>query len=204
VNAAHEHLDPQTRNTRGSAACWPWPPTGNRAGTLLEAEIESSRQRQPSTPGFSLLGDGAARRPAIDPRINLNNQPWRLPVVMDGHTGSLRSRSDLAPAGSWWRTRCASDWTATTARLPLRCLRRQDDDLHGATAIAATAASPVLGLRSEGERRTSDALDSRRARAGRDGRLQHHRWSRPAAHALPGALPGQAYNWVGPGASTAA
>ena len=57
INAGAERLDPTTRNSQGDrhllAAAVDWQAT---PGAMLEAEIEWSRQRQPSTPGFSLLG----------------------------------------------------------------------------------------------------------------------------------------------------
>ena len=68
------------------------------AATLVEAEIENSHRSQPSVPGFSLLGDAV---PAVaDPKLNLNNQPWSLPVVFDATTGSLRVTQKL---GEGWR-----------------------------------------------------------------------------------------------------
>lgn len=64
-------------------------------GALLEAEIEWSRQSQPSTPGFSLLSDRLPDANSIESRTNLNNQACSLPVVMAGKTGSLRYTQDL-------------------------------------------------------------------------------------------------------------
>jgi iron complex outermembrane receptor protein len=67
-------------------------------GDAVEAEIENSHRSQPSVPGFSLLGDAV---PAVaDPKLNLNNQPWSLPVVFDATTGSLRVTQKLAEG---WR-----------------------------------------------------------------------------------------------------
>jgi len=89
LNVAAERLSPAIRDARGErtllALAGEW---RLRPDALLEAEFESSHRSQPSVPGFSLLGD---RVPAPgDPRINLNNQPWSLPVVLDGNTASLR------------------------------------------------------------------------------------------------------------------
>lgn len=101
VNAAYEHLDAPLRSDTGHrrllavAGDWRIAP-----GTLLEAEIESSRRSQPSQPGFSLLGD---RLPEpVNPRINLNNQSWTQPVVMDALTASVRLRQELS-----------ADWSVT-------------------------------------------------------------------------------------------
>ncbi len=115
INAAFEQLDPPQRSTRGErhllAAAADWQLGAN---TLLQAEIESSHQRQPSVAGFSLLDGRVPDAGAIDPRINLNDQPWRQPVVMDGDTASLR-----------WRQRLTEDW-----RLDLQLMQqklRSDD-----------------------------------------------------------------------------
>ncbi|HEY5633747.1 MAG TPA: TonB-dependent siderophore receptor [Burkholderiaceae bacterium] len=75
-------------------------------GTLLEAEFEHNRVRQPSVPGFGLLdldGDGVAETlPApIDPRINLNAQPWSLPFESTANAGSIRLQQALSTRWLW-------------------------------------------------------------------------------------------------------
>jgi iron complex outermembrane receptor protein len=60
------------------------------ADHLLEFEFEHSLQSEPSMAGFSMLGPTVPDPRAIDPRLNLNDQPWSLPVVMQGNTMSLR------------------------------------------------------------------------------------------------------------------
>jgi iron complex outermembrane receptor protein len=101
LNVAVDRLDPPTRDAQGErhvvalAGDWRAAP-----GSRLEAEFDVFRQRQPSVPGFSLLGDTVPSPNAIDPRTNLNSQPWTLPVVFDGRTASLRWTQDL-PAN--WR-----------------------------------------------------------------------------------------------------
>ncbi len=99
LNAGAEHIDPIVRNAKGNrnvvALAGDWRAS---AATLIEAEIENSHRSQPSVPGFSLLGDAVPGVP--DPRLNLNNQPWSLPVVFDATTGSLRITQKL---GEGWR-----------------------------------------------------------------------------------------------------
>ena len=136
LNAAAAHLDPMVRSSTGNrrlfalAADW-------RAGTdtLLEAEVETSHRSQPSQPGFSMLGN-VVPAPG-DPRINLNNQPWSLPVVFDATTASLR-----------WQQRLSADWRFV-AHAGMQHLRSDDRSpiRSGArrkattTATAATAPS---------------------------------------------------------------
>lgn len=110
LNASAERLDPPVRNTRGErsmlalAADWRVTPQA-----LLQLELETSHQRQPSVAGYSLLGDRVPAPGEIDPRRNLNDQPWRQPVVFDGDTASLRWQQQLNP-----------DW-----RLTLHAMRQQ-------------------------------------------------------------------------------
>ena len=113
VNAAAAHIDPLVRSAVGNrnlfalAADWRLTPD-----SLLEVEFETSHHAQPSVPGFSLLG---ANVPApADARINLNNQPWSLPVVFDANTASLR-----------WKQRLAADWNFT-AHMATQQLRTDD------------------------------------------------------------------------------
>jgi len=158
VNAAAERLDPYTRRTKGErqllavAADWRL-----ASDTLLEAEFETSHRSQPSVPGFSLLGPNV---PApVDPRINLNNQPWTLPVVFDGNTASLRFSQRL---GEGWR------WTAHVATQRLKT----DDRIafpFGCLDAAANVYYPdrycpdgtfdLYDYRSENERRRTDAFN---------------------------------------------
>ncbi|HSV51595.1 MAG TPA: TonB-dependent receptor plug domain-containing protein, partial [Burkholderiaceae bacterium] len=89
LNVAHENLRPLTRNLDGqrslAALATDWRISRD---SVLEAEIEWSHKSQPSQAGFSLLG---STLPApVDPRLNLNNQPWSQPSVFDALTGSIR------------------------------------------------------------------------------------------------------------------
>lgn len=156
INAAAERLDPRVRNAKGErhllavAADW-------RAGadSLLEAEVETSRRSQPSVPGFSMLGDAVPDARSIDPRINLNNQPWSLPVMLEGTTASLRFTQRLSDA---WR------WTAHAATQRLE----SDDRIafpYGCDAegnydrYCSDGTFDLYDFRSDNERRRTDALE---------------------------------------------
>ena len=100
LNAAAEHLDPPERHTQGRRSLFALAGDWQiGADTLLQAEVESSHQSQPSVTGFSMLGNTVPDARSIDPRINLNDQPWRQPVVLDGNTASLRLLQRLP--GDW-------------------------------------------------------------------------------------------------------
>lgn len=98
LNASAAQLDPRVRDADGRRHLLALAADLTLApGSRLEAEIETSHQRQPSVPGFSLLGPAVPDAARIDPRINLNNQRWTQPVVFSGRTASLRWTQRLAP-----------------------------------------------------------------------------------------------------------
>lgn len=156
VNVAAEHLDPELHAANGKrhlfALAGDWRPAPD---TLIEAEVETSRRSQPSQPGFSLLGNRVPSANGIDPRINLNNQPWSQPVVLEGQTASLRLTQRLN-----------AEWSAKahygTQRL------RTDDRLafpYGCDAegnydrYCSDGSYDLYDFRSENERRITNALD---------------------------------------------
>jgi iron complex outermembrane receptor protein len=160
-NAAAEHLDPQTRHTKGerwliaAAADWRLAPD-----TLLEAEFESSHQSQPSVVGFSMLGEHVPSAKSIDPRINLNHQPWSQPVVLDGNTASLRWQQQLSPG---WRftahamtQRLSSD---DRTAFPYGVYNADYTCPQWCDRFAPDGSFTYWQYVSDNERRTSDALD---------------------------------------------
>jgi iron complex outermembrane receptor protein len=100
LNVASENLKPLTHNLDGNrnlfslAADW-----RITRDSVLEFEIEQSRKTQPSQNGYSLLGNVL---PApVDPRINLNNQPWSQPSVFKALTGTVRFSQALNADWRW-------------------------------------------------------------------------------------------------------
>ena len=154
LNAAAARLDPRVRDAEGGRALlavagdWRIAP-----GTLLEAEIESSHRRQPSVPGFSLLGNTV---PApVDPRINLNNQGWSLPVVFDNTTASIRFSQRLAE-GWRWTAHAATQRLKTDDRIafPFGCSAEDHFDRY-----CSDGTFDLYDFRSDNERRRTDALE---------------------------------------------
>lgn len=156
VNASAERLDPPMRNARGSrhllAGAFELQPA---EGSLLEAEFEVSRQSQRSTPGFSLLGNRLPDAEGIDPRTNLNNQPWSLPVVMAGHTSSLRYTQSLGD-GIDFVAHAMDQRLRTDDRIafPYGCSSENNYDRY-----CSDGSFDFYDFRSDGERRHSRALD---------------------------------------------
>ena len=197
LNAAAAHLDPRTKAASGQRSLFAlaadWRVSND---TLIEAEIETSRRSQPSVPAFSLLGNNVPT--PTDPRINLNNQPWSLPVVFDATTASVR-----------WQQKLAADWRFN-AHLATQQLRTDDrvafpfgctdtDGTYYADRYCPNGTFDLYDFRSENERRRTDALD-----LSLQGKLQ----TGPLSHALTvGVLHStvrnrfqqQAYNLVGTG-----
>ena len=196
VNASATRLDPPMRNARGSrsllAGAVELQPV---AGGLLEAEFELSRQSQRSTPGFSVLGNRLPSADSINPRTNLNNQAWSLPVVMEGRTASLRytqalnDRTDLIAHGMTQRLR-----TDDRIAFPYGCSAENNFDRY-----CSDGSFDYYDFRSEGERRNTDALDvALQGRATLAG-LQH-RFKLGVLGTRSSARFGrQAYNYVGVG-----
>ncbi len=158
VNAAAARLDPLVRDAKGErnllAVAGDW---WLASGTLLEAEVETSHRSQPSVPGFSLLGKQV---PApVDPRINLNNQPWSLPVVLDGTSASLRFSQALAD-GWRWTAHAATQQLVSQDRIafPYGCAAENPDFIAPLT-YCSDGSFDLYDFRSENERRRIDALE---------------------------------------------
>lgn len=196
VNAAYERLDPQVRDARGhrelAAVAGEWRATRD---TLVEVEYEHSRQQQPSVPGFSMLGAVLPDARSIDPRTNLNDQPWSLPVVFDGDTGSLR-----------FTQRLNEDWRFV-AHAQRQLLRTQDRVAFpfGCSAegdysrFCSDGTYDLYDFRSEGERRTSDAVDLSIQGRARAAGITHALTAGVMQSRFQSRLHGQAYNYVGSG-----
>ena len=161
VNAAAASLDPRVPSAQGTrhllALAGDWRLS---ADTLLEAEFETSQKSQPSVPGFSMLGNTVPA--AGDPRINLNNQPWSLPVVFDGNTASLRLQQRLSAV---WRftAHLASQRLKTDDRIafPFGCFSPDPapNGTYYADRYCPNGTFDLYDFRSENERRRTDALD---------------------------------------------
>jgi iron complex outermembrane receptor protein len=200
LNAHAAELKPQTRDADGRqrllalAGDWQISPDSR-----LEAEFETSHQRQPSVPGFSLRGDVLPDAKAIDPRLNLNNQPWSQPSVFDGDTASLR-----------WRQRLSADWQFSAHGATQRL--RSDDriafpfgcydavaEVYYADRYCPDGSFDLYDFRSENERRRTDALDLQLAGSARTGPITHELALGVLTSRREDRFQRQAYNYVGSG-----
>lgn len=200
LNAAMTDLKPQTRSTDGRSHLFVLAADAQLTpDSRLEAEFESSRQSQPSVPGFSLRGDQLPDAATVDPRINLNNQPWSLPVVLQGQTASLR-----------WRQRVGGEGQLS-AQLMSQRLRNDDRvafpygcydaavDVYWADRYCPDGSYDLYDFRSENERRNVDALDLQYSARHTVGRTRHD-WSAGVANTrTQDRFQRQAYNYAGTG-----
>lgn len=160
VNAQAARLDPRTQAADGRSRVLAL--AGDVRVTpdsLIEVEVERSHRAQPSTPGFSLLGNAVPDPRAIDPRTNLNNQPWSLPVVLDGTTASVRVRQRLP--GDWrFTAHAATQRLRSDDRIafPFGCYDA-GSDIYWADRYCPDGSVDLYDFRSEGERRRIDAID---------------------------------------------
>ncbi|MGE5453130.1 MAG: TonB-dependent siderophore receptor [Acidobacteriota bacterium] len=157
INAAHERLNPEVRDAQGQrhllSLATDWRVSTD---TVIEAEMESSRAAQPSVPGFSMLGNVLPKANSVDPRINLNNQPWTLPAVFQEQVGTLRLKHQLSQ--QWqWQTSYGDQRLQTQDRtaFPYGCYAAGDGSHY-----CADGTFDMYDYRSEDEWRKVRSLDS--------------------------------------------
>ena len=152
LNVAQEQLRPLTRNLNGNRSlaslATDWRISRD---SVLEAELEWSHKSQPSQAGFSLLGNTL---PApVDPRLNLNNQPWSQPSDFDALTGTLRFQQAIN--NDWrWSAQVGSQRLKTNDRLAygFGCSAENNFDRY-----CSDGTYDLYDFRSENERRDLQA-----------------------------------------------
>ncbi len=196
INAEAERLSPALRNAKGQRQLLALAAESSiGAAGLLEVEVERSHQSQPSMPGFSLLGSQLPAASSVDPRMNLNNQQWSLPVVFNGSTGSLRYAHTLG--SSWAVVAHAMQQRLKTddrVAFPFGCSAENDY-----TRYCSDGSFDFYDFRSEGERRTTDALDLSASGRVQTGGITHHIGLGVLASRYSARFNRQAYNYVGSG-----
>lgn len=194
LNVASENLKPLVHDLDGNrnlfALAGDWRITRD---SVLEFEIERSHKTQPSQNGFSLLGN---RLPApVDPKINLNNQPWSQPSEFNALTGSVRFSQAL---NADWR------WSAQIAQQRLR----SDDRLAYAFGCGAEGnydrycsdgTFDFYDFRSENERRVQTAGSLNLKGSLMTGSVRHELGFGLLASRVRNRFQDQAYNYVGTG-----
>lgn len=194
VNAAAEKMRPQMRNADGErqmlaiAGDWKLP-----TRTLIEIEAESSKQRQPSVPGFSMLGN-VVPQPG-DPDLNLNNQPWSQPVVFFGNTASLRITQTLTE--NWRATLHGMTQQLKTddrVAFPSGCFAEGNFDRY-----CSDGSFDMYDYRSDNEHRRTDALEAAVHGTTRTGIVEHTLSTGVLRSVVRNRFYQMAYNGVGSG-----
>lgn len=203
LNAAAERLDPPVRSARGErhlvALAADWRVSGD---TLVEAEFETSRQSQPSVPGFSLLGPTVPDARSINPRINLNNQPWSLPVVFEARTASLRLNQRLS--ADWSATAHAATQQLKTddrVAFPFGCFSPDPapDGTYYSDRYCPDGSFDFYDYRSDNERRRNDVIDAHLEGRVQTGDVRHALRVGVQRNVFRARFEGQAFNAVGTG-----
>ncbi len=194
INVASENLKPITHDLDGNrnlfslAADW-----RITRDSVLEFEIEQSRKTQPSQNGYSLLGSVLPR--PVDPRINLNNQPWSQPSVFKALTGTVRFSQAI---NTDWR------WTAQIGQQRLK----SDDRLAYAFGCSAEGnydrycsdgTFDVYDFRSDNERRTQTAGSLNLKGNVTTGSVKHELGFGLLQSRVRNRFQDQAYNYAGTG-----
>ncbi|WP_432731572.1 TonB-dependent siderophore receptor [Variovorax sp. W6] len=194
LNVASENLKPLTHNLDGNrnlfslAADW-----RITRDSVLEFEIEQSRKTQPSQNGYSLLG--SVLPAPVDPRMNLNNQPWSQPSVFKALTGTVRFSQAL---NADWR------WSAQIGQQRLKT----DDRLAYAFGCGAEGnydrycsdgTFDVYDFRSENERRTQTAGSINLKGNVTTGSVRHELGFGLLQSRVRNRFDNQAYNYAGTG-----
>jgi iron complex outermembrane receptor protein len=160
---------------------------------VLEGEFEIHRRSQPSQAAFSLLGN---RLPApVDPRLNLNNQPWSQPVVFDSVTGTLRF--EQAINSQWrWSAQAGTQQLKTQDReaFPFGCSAEGNFD-----RFCSDGTFDLYDFRSENERRRQDAAQLQLKGKFVTGAVSHDIGFALLSSRVRNRFQGQAYNFVGVG-----
>jgi iron complex outermembrane receptor protein len=201
LNVSAAHLDPEIhameghRNTASIATDW-----RIDADHLLEFEFEHSLQSQPSMAGFSMLGPVVPDPHAIDPRINLNDQPWSQPVVMQGNTMSLRYTQRLDAAWSF-RVQAMQQRLVSNDHLafPYGLYDPVTYACDPCDRYAANGTFSIWDFRSDDERRRTGVADASLSGEFATGGLRHALTVGALSSIFTGRFQDEAYNLVGVG-----
>lgn len=170
-------------------------------GGTFEFEVEWQRARQISVPGFGLLArdgeqSGTILPQPIDPRINLNDQPWSLPFESHNTVATVRLEQ---PLGAAWRVgvRALAQRIMTNDRIafPDGC---STQSLYVYPGLCSNYDVDIYDYRSNHELRTTRSTEAyaiaRFETAGIGQRLQFGARTTRYAERLPEK---QAYNFSG-------
>ncbi len=197
VNLSADRFDPNVRDARGHARtasiATDWRPDADH---LLEFEFEHNVQSEPSVPAFSMLGPVVPDPHSIDPHVNLNDQPWSLPVVTQGNTMSLRYTQALN-----------AQWTLKVQALQQRLVSNDhlafdfgaNEACDPCDRFASDGTFAIYDFRSDDERRQTRDVDVSLSGEFATGPLKHALTAGVLETRFTGRFNDEAYNFVGIG-----
>ncbi len=202
VNAALERLHSQFDSADGSrqflSAALAAKLTEN---TSLSVDIEHHKRSQPSVPGQGLLdknndGIGESFPDIINPRLNLNNQPWSLPFQSKNITAQIALNHRLSDA---WTARVAASNQQSRINdriaFPDGC---SNTTTYVYPGLCANGDVDIYDFRSEGERRSVSSWDAYINGKMTTGSISHALRLGVSGHTIRTDLPPlQAYNYTG-------
>jgi iron complex outermembrane receptor protein len=169
--------------------------------SVLEIEGEQHRYSQVSVPGYGLLdrnGDGVAETlpGLIDPRRNLNNQPWSQPFESRASAASIAWRKALSDN---WQLALRHAWQEirTNDRLafPDGC---SSGPVYVYPGLCGNGDVDIYDYRSDGERRVNRNSEAVLRGKAVTGAIRHElTLGLLDAEYSERYQPRQAYNWVG-------
>jgi iron complex outermembrane receptor protein len=197
VNLSTTRLDANARDARGRAhaasLATDWRPDADH---LLEFEFEHNVQSQPSVPAFSMLGSVVPDPHSIDPRINLNDQPWSLPVVTQGNTMSLRYTQAL---NAQWKVQVHALQQRLVSNDHLAFAFGANGDCEPCDRFASDGTYAIYDFRSDDERRRTRDLDVSLSGEFATGALRHALTAGVLATRFTARFNDEAYNFAGIG-----
>ena len=197
LNASADRLDPNFRDARGHrenlALATDW---RLDADHTLEFELEHNLQSQPSVPAFSMLGDVVPDPHSIDPHVNLNDQPWSLPVVTQGNTMSLRYTQAL---NAHWRFQVQALEQRLVSNDHLAFAFGANADCEPCDRFASDGTYALYDFRSDGERRRTRDVDAHLSGEFATGPLRHALTLGALESRFDARFNDEAYNFVGIG-----
>jgi iron complex outermembrane recepter protein len=195
LNVSADRLDPNYHDAKGHrdnlALATDW---RIDADHTLEFEVEHNVQSQPSVPAFSMLGDIVPDPHSIDPHLNLNNQPWSLPVVTQGNTMSLRYTQAL---GTNWRFQVHALQQRLVSNDHLAFAFGANEACDPCDRFASDGTFAMYDFRSDDERRQTRDLDVHLDGEFATGALRHALTLGALESRFDGRFNDEAYNFVG-------
>lgn len=195
INAAAEKVDNYTPAAKGNrqllAVATDW---RINKDSVLEAEFEYSRRSQPSVPGLSLTGNTL---PAANNKLNINNQPWSQPVVLEGLTGTLKFEQAI---NSQWRWSAQAGTQQLTSQdrvaFPFGCTDANGKDVFF-DRYCPNGDFDLYDFRSDNERRSTTAAQLQLKGQIETGSIKHNLGLGLMASRVRDRFEQQAFNFTG-------